>query len=361
VDSLSRTEYASDALIVGGDVSDDCLILGATLRAFKERFAEASRPVASRSVTACSRAHAAAILTPRQVFFTPGNHELWTERRASTPAPDAVAKLDAVLALCDSLGVRTQPALVGAAPGATPLWVVPLLSWYHAEFDTEPELDVIAVPPCYAIMADFRACRWPEGVNARSDDVARLLDARNDAEAKAWPAELLSTLAQEPEARQHPVVTFSHFLPRLELCPEKRFLFFPNLPQAVGSTFLGERVAALRPSMHVFGHTHFACDTALDGVRYIQAALAYPEERETRMGTLRIGSLAERDALAPLLLYDAAGAGTWAPRYAARWSQHYDEHPREPGNQTLPPWVEKRYARRIAAAAATKAAAATRQ
>ena len=293
------------------------------------------------------------------MFFTPGNHELWTERRASTPAADSVAKLDAVLSLCDALGVRTQPALVGAGPNATPLWVCPLLSWYHAEFDTEPELDVIAVPPSYAIMADFRACRWPPGVDARRDDVARLMDARNDAAAASWPPELVHALGQEPAARRHPVLTFSHFLPRLELCPEKRFLFFPNLPQAVGSTFLGARVSALRPAVHVFGHTHFACDTTLDdGVRYVQAALAYPEERESRMGTLRIGSLAEREKLAPLLLYDAAGEGSWAPRYAARWSQYYDDTPREPHNQTLPPWVEKRYARRIAAAAATKAAAA---
>ena len=292
------------------------------------------------------------------MFFTPGNHELWTERRASTPASDSVAKLGDVLSLCEALGVHTRPALVGAAPGATPLWVVPLLSWYHTEFDTEPTLEAIAVPPSYAIMTDFRACRWPPGVDPRRDDVARLMDARNDVAEAAWPPELLATLAQESRARKHPVVTFSHFLPRLDLCPEKRFLFFPNLPQAVGSTFLGARVDALRPNMHVFGHTHFACDTTLDGVRYVQAALAYPEERESRMGTLRIGSLAEKDALAPLLLYDAAGEGAWAPRYAARWSQYYDVTPREPHNQTLPPWVEKRYARRIAAAAATKAAAA---
>ena len=290
-----------------------------------------------------------------QVFFTPGNHELWTERRASTPAADSVAKLDDVLLLCASLGVRTAPALVGAGPGATPVWVVPLLSWYHASFDTEPALDVIAVPPSHAIMTDFRACRWPPGVDPRSDDVARLLDARNDAAAAAWPPALLDALGAAPSARAHPVVTFSHFLPRLELCPEKRFLFFPNLPQAVGSTFLGERVAALAPAMHVFGHTHFACDTVLDGVRYIQAALAYPEERATRMGTLRIGALAERDSLAPLLLYDSAGAGAWAPRYSARWSEYYETTPRQPHNQTLPPWVEQRYARRIAAAAATKA------
>jgi hypothetical protein len=44
---------------------------------------------------------------------------------------------------------------------------------------------------------------------------------------------------------------------RLELLPEKRFLFFPNLAKVVGSTLLGERVEALRPDVHIFGHTHF--------------------------------------------------------------------------------------------------------
>lgn len=44
---------------------------------------------------------------------------------------------------------------------------------------------------------------------------------------------------------------------RLELLPEKRFLFFPNLAKVVGSTMLGERVAQLRPDVHIFGHTHF--------------------------------------------------------------------------------------------------------
>ena len=32
-----------------------------------------------------------------------------------------------------------------------------------------------------------------------------------------------------------PLVTFSHFVPRLELVPEKRFLFLPSLNKAVGS------------------------------------------------------------------------------------------------------------------------------
>ncbi len=101
MERLSSVEYAGDALICAGDVSDDSAVLGATLAALKARFSE--------------------------VFFTPGNHELWTQRKASTPAADSRAKLDDILSLCASLGVRTQPALVGGAtPQSTPVWVVPV-------------------------------------------------------------------------------------------------------------------------------------------------------------------------------------------------------------------------------------------
>lgn len=40
---------------------------------------------------------------------------------------------------------------------------------------------------------------------------------------------------------------------RMELCPEKRFLFYPKLPKAVGSDFLRRRVQDLKPDVHVFG------------------------------------------------------------------------------------------------------------
>jgi hypothetical protein len=68
-------------------------------------------------------------------------------------------------------------------------------------------------------------------------------------------------------------------------------LHYPHLPKAVGSHALGERVAALRPDVHVFGHTHFGWDMELDGVRYMQAALAYPYERELRMRSLMVRTL----------------------------------------------------------------------
>ena len=64
------------------------------------------------------------------------------------------------------------------------------------------------------------------------------------------------------------------------LLPEKRMLFQPNLAKAVGSDYVQRRIEELRPAAHVFGHTHFSWDTVIDGVRYVQWPLAYPQERQ---------------------------------------------------------------------------------
>ena len=50
-----------------------------------------------------------------------------------------------------------------------------------------------------------------------------------------------------------------------ELLPEKRFLYFPLLARVAGSEPLAGRVAALRPDIHLFGHTHFSWDATLHG------------------------------------------------------------------------------------------------
>ncbi|KAG2496276.1 hypothetical protein HYH03_005509 [Edaphochlamys debaryana] len=86
-------------------------------------------------------------------------------------------------------------------------------------------------------------------------------------------------------AAEH-VISFSHFLPFQELLPEKRYLTFPNLAKAVGSTYLGRRLRRLRPDLHIFGHTHFAWDLHVDGIRCLQAPLAYPSERRFRLRSL---------------------------------------------------------------------------
>ncbi len=67
-----------------------------------------------------------------------------------------------------------------------------------------------------------------------------------------------------------------HDLVPQDLLPEKRMLNFANLSKAVGSDYLGARVRKLKPAAHVFGHTHFAWDSEIDGTRYVQWPLGYP-------------------------------------------------------------------------------------
>jgi hypothetical protein len=38
------------------------------------------------------------------------------------------------------------------------------------------------------------------------------------------------------------VISYSHFLPRQELCPEKRFLIEPMLSKVIGSDYLRRHV-----------------------------------------------------------------------------------------------------------------------
>jgi hypothetical protein len=57
----------------------------------------------------------------------------------------------------------------------------------------------------------------------------------------------------------------------------------------VGSLYLQRRVQQLSPSLHVFGHTHFGWDATVEGVRYVQASLCYPQERSMRRKSIEIG------------------------------------------------------------------------
>ena len=286
------------------------------------------------------------------------------------------------------LGVRTRPAY---AAGAV---VAPILS-FHKSWDTEPDITGWrGIPSCERVM-NCRACAWPPPLSMLDDSVALRLDALNDAHAAgdaagadggaaadvdagsdpiaialamaeasappgrrrtsgapggAFEASVAALRAEHPSA---PLVTFSHFVPRPELSPEKRFLMFPNLAkvphfgairaiprQERSRSDNAPRRASLRRSarrrcarastgcanLHVFGHTHFGWDATLDGVRYIQACLAYPPERRQRIRSVAIGDGGASGAPAfphdaspaPLLVYDSTSG--FPTQYDAAWS-----------------------------------------
>ena len=253
--SLSDVAYKRDAVILGGDVSDDPRVLETTLVLFKRKF--------------------------RHVFFTPGNHDLWIwaknqrtatrwgTRRSATPSRNSkpccrcARRLrrahQAVFARAelDVLGGEHIDEHSDTVDGDDDrdsedvddgggVWIVPVLAWHHASFDYEPDIppSVRFVPPPEKVMSDFRLCAWPPPLDPADASVAGALDALNDTRQE-WGAFLHKLRHGTRAERESPILSFSHFLPRLELCP-KRMLFYPNLPKAVGSDFILARIAPPR-------------------------------------------------------------------------------------------------------------------
>ena len=238
VESLSRSDYRGDTLIVAGDASHRLDRAAAVLTALTDRFA--------------------------RVFFTPGNHDLWVDDESRpTGGGEVETSLDRVRALhdlCARIGVHTAAAAAGE------MWVVPLYGWYEPAFSERLHADA----PAQRISrrwADHQRCRWPADL---PDDEARC----------RWFAALNEDRLAPPPG--HTVITFSHFLPRPELLPPVADLRFKELPIVAGSDRTEAQLRAAGSSVHVFGHTHIPWDETIDGVRYVQNPLAYPFERKRR-------------------------------------------------------------------------------
>lgn len=222
---FSEVIYREDSLIVAGDIADKIEIIKDTLSLLCSKF--------------------------RQVFYTPGNHEMWVRNGNF----DSVEKLHRVMEVCETLRVQVRPAR------AAGLWVVPLFSWYDADFDVEDEGD--ASPHAASELegwTDFHLCKWPEGIGTLSAYFLKM----NTRHLRAYDA---------------PVVSFSHFVPRRELLPPSEYLRFKGLPKVAGSLALDKQIRELKSVIHVFGHSHINCDKVIEGVRYVQNSLCYPRER----------------------------------------------------------------------------------
>eukprot|EP00929_Paragymnodinium_shiwhaense_P062383 TRINITY_DN31148_c1_g1_i1.p1 TRINITY_DN31148_c1_g1~~TRINITY_DN31148_c1_g1_i1.p1 ORF type:complete len:357 (+),score=47.72 TRINITY_DN31148_c1_g1_i1:88-1158(+) len=273
LDVLRALPKRPDAvLIVAGDISHDLEIVRTTFKVLKSKF--------------------------REVFYCPGNHDLWVH--STDQAKDSLEKLRCLLDLCASLGVHTQPRFVNED-----VLIVPMLSWYETGFDGEPDIDDDTLLPVEECMSDFAMCRWPNGLSSLDDSLATHVDTLND------DVEQVAKLVKDSACRV--VISFSHFLPRPDLLPEKRFLYYPNLPKAVGSRALGRRVQGLQPNCHVFGHTHYGWAAQHDDTRYLQAALCYPRERTTRHFSVVVhhdgpeavtNGVSSSNECEPLLVYD---------------------------------------------------------
>ena len=325
------------------------------------------------------------------VFYTFGNHDLWCASKEEEEEKCSLEKIQSVFKLCERLGVKTDPSSGEEIGGSNDddakrrVFIAPVHSWYEREFDTEEEVEApegVSIPGVERVMTDYRLCKWPkldawkkeitttattsgklteeeERLMIKSDDyyISKKIDALNDADGK-FERFLENVKRAKEEGKDVTVITFSHFLPRVELIPEKRFLLYPKLTQAVGSNILNERIERVTEILHLgksgkdshthaFGHTHFGWNLVLENnVRYVQAALATPKEWVRRPRSLVVGEFfSNAPGNSPLLLYDSrtnafSGSSSNIKEYnPGLWAKYYEENARDPSNKTLAPWV----------------------
>jgi hypothetical protein len=126
------------------------------------------------------------------------------------------------------------------------------------------------------VWMDFRQCQWPPSIVSHADFInvennstalASLfasindlfLPARADGEAEDTVKRSDNSLFPAPPhkdkrstpAQEDIIISFSHFVPRIELIPERRFLLEPSLARVSGSDFLEAQIRHLKPDLHI--------------------------------------------------------------------------------------------------------------
>lgn len=217
---LSRVDYTDDLLMLAGDITDSLLLFEKTLQDLKERF--------------------------REVLFIPGNHDLWVYRNSM--ASNSLEKLRLIRAIADGCGIRMEPFHRGT------LSIIPLYGWYDYSL-AEPS------PETFQSWADFIACKWPEGFDEKRI-TGHFLDMNEP---------FLSITNQF-------IISFSHFLPRIDLMPVYIPLSKQGIYSVLGTSLLETQIRRLGSGIHVYGHSHVNTHTVKDNVLYINNAFGYPYE-----------------------------------------------------------------------------------
>jgi predicted phosphodiesterase len=222
VSDLSDADFQDDTLLLAGDVSEN-------LRLMERCFLRLTRKF-------------------RRVVFVPGNHDLWVNR---SEIPDSVSKYQRILKLAAETGIMMEPTHCEG------LCIVPLLGWYDFAFG-EPDAQLLSA------WMDFKACAWPPDWNMK--DVTEFFVNKNAITRKLNSGAL---------------ITFSHFLPRIDLLPEYIPKSFRYLYPVMGSPKLEKQIRALNPQIHVYGHSHVNRQVRLNGILYVNNAFGSPSETRT--------------------------------------------------------------------------------
>ncbi len=217
---LSQYDYKNDFLILAGDVTHDVLSLARAFEFLKCCFLE--------------------------VIYTPGNHDLWVLQEDDK---NSLEKFNFINHIAEDCGIRMDPITVGA------ISIVPLLGWYDYSFG-KPSNNLLN------IWSDYISCEWPDGFNESM--ITQYFVSMNES--------FLSIKNQY-------VISFSHYLPRLDLVPSCIPLKDKELCPVFGTSLLEKQIRRLGSHIHIYGHHHLNVSEYRDNILYINNAFGYPYER----------------------------------------------------------------------------------
>lgn len=219
LENISLNDYKRDILILAGDITDIITDLVKTFDRLKKSFSE--------------------------VIFVPGNHDLWVLRNK---IDDSIKKFNIVMAIAENSGIKTTPYHLDN------ILIIPIYGWYDYSFGN---------PGTHILNAwrDFKACKWPDSFNEKK--ITEFFDLMNN---------------YEVNIENKKIITFSHFVPRIDLMPsfipqDKQYLY-----PVLGSNLIEKKLRSLNSRIHIYGHHHLNMRVQLDNVLYINNAFGYPSE-----------------------------------------------------------------------------------
>jgi predicted phosphodiesterase len=239
--------HPEDWLILCGDIADTPEQLDFALRVLGEKFA--------------------------RLLWVPGNHELWSVPRKT--ALRGVARYEQLVELCRSHSVSTPEDPFPVWPGeGGPHVLAPLFLLYDYSFRP----DEIPVDEAVA---------WAKESNVLCTDEF-LLRTEPHADVGEWCRDRCRSSAERLEKslaeHPHPTILIAHFPLKRELA------VLPRIPRFVvwcGTQQTEDWHRRFRAKIVVSGHLHIPCTRFIDGVRFEEVSLGYPQEwkgREERRG-----------------------------------------------------------------------------
>jgi 3',5'-cyclic AMP phosphodiesterase CpdA len=229
--------FPDDWLIIAGDTGETPAHLDHVLRTLQPKFA--------------------------QLFWTPGNHDLWTPRNLPS-AQRGVPHYERLVRLCRSYGVLTPEDPYARWPGDGPTRAI-IPTFVLFDYSFRP-----------ASVTRDQAIEWAAATGVRSVDEDLLAPdpypSRDEwcAVRVAHTEERLAAIA--PDVK---LIVANHFPLRSELAVLPRI---PRFSIWCGTTKTNDWHRRFNIEAVVYGHLHLRSSRQIDGVRFDEVSLGYPKQ-----------------------------------------------------------------------------------